>query len=301
MRQLAPLGIESALEAVARCQTAVSERCRHLELALAQARYEADLARRQYDAVDPGNRLVASELERRWNDRLVDVARLEDQLTAQSGEDTGALTEEERAHLMALGRDLDAAWNHPGATTETRKRIVRTAIHEIMVKVEDERINLVIHWAGGDHTRLVVPKNRPGHHRWIGDPETGDLIHRLARQQSDAAIAATLNRIGKRTGRGNTWTEVRVRSYRNAHGIAVFKPGELAERGELTLEEAADRLKVSKMTVLRLISAGTIHGYQACKGGPWAIPAHQLSTLPPQLRSQGRPVTPDPDQIPLKF
>lgn len=81
LRHLAPLGIEAALKAVARSRTEVSERYRHLELALAQARYEADLARRQYDAVDPGNRLVAGELERRWNDRLVDVARVEDQLT----------------------------------------------------------------------------------------------------------------------------------------------------------------------------------------------------------------------------
>ncbi|MGQ3048961.1 MAG: recombinase family protein [Niveispirillum sp.] len=301
LRHLAPLGIEAALEAVARSCTEVSDRYRHLELALAQARYEADLARRQYDAVDPGNRLVAGELERRWNDRLVDVARLEDQLTGQPGEDAGALTEQEKAHLMALGRDLDAAWNHPAATAETRKRILRTAIHEIIVKLENERINLVIHWAGGDHTRLTVPKNRPGHHRWIGDPETGDLIHRLARQQPDAAIASILNRIGKRTGRGNTWTEVRVRGYRNDHGIAVFRPGEMAERGELTLEEAADRLNVSKMTVLRLISAGTIQGYQACKGGPWAIPAHQLSTLPSPFRPQSRPVTSDPDQFSLEL
>lgn len=301
LRQLAPLGIEAALEAVARSGAEVNDRCRHLELALTQARYDADLARRQYDAVDPGNRLVASELERRWNDRLVEIARLEDQLAGQPGEDAGALSEQEKAHLMALGRDLDTAWNHPAATAETRKHIVRTAIHEIIVKLEDERINLVIHWAGGDHTPLTVAKNRIGHHRWIGDPETGDLIRRLARQQPDAAIASILNRIGKRTGRGNTWTEVRVRGYRNDHGIAVFKPGEMAERGELTLEEAADRLNVSKMTVLRLISAGTIHGYQACKGGPWAIPAHQLSGLPAPSRPHGRPVTSDPNQFSLEL
>src|SRR5207237_847932 len=113
--------------------------------------------------------------------------------------------------------------------------------------------DLVVHWQGGDHTQLTVPKNRAGRHRWTTEAETGELIRALARQQPDAGIAAILNRCGKCTGKGNSWTESRVRSHRSAHGIAVYRDGEMAERGELMLEEAARRLTVSKMTVLRLI------------------------------------------------
>jgi len=84
---------------------------------------------------------------------------------------------------------------------------LRTAIIEIVAKIVGDTIELVVHWQGGDHTRLTVPKNRTGQHRWKTDAETGELIQALARQQPDAGIAAILNRCGKRTGKGNTWPQ----------------------------------------------------------------------------------------------
>ena len=170
-----------------------------------------------------------------------------------------------------------------------------------MAKVADDAVELVVHWQGGDHTRLSVRENRPGRHRWSSDAAVDDLVRALARQLPDGAIAATLNRCGVLTGKANTWTEARVRSFRNAHAIAVHRPGEMAERGELGLEEAAERLRVSKMTVLRLIGGGTIAPHQACKGAPWAIPAAQLQGLPPRLPVPRRPVTDDKDQGSLDF
>ena len=301
LRLLAPMGIEAALRAIGARESEANEARRQVELALAQARYEAGLARRQYDAVDPDNRLVAAELERRWNDCLVEVQRLEDRLAAATANRPGAPTAEERASLAALGADLEAAWHHPRATAQTRKRILRTAIAEIMTTLTDTAIELVIRWQGGDHTRLSVPRNRTGQHRWSSDAAVDDLIRTLARQQPDHAIAATLNRCGLRTGRGNTWTEVRVRSFRNAHDIAVHRTGEMAERGELSLEEAADLLKVSKMTVLRLISSGSLQARQACKGAPWAIPQAQLAGPDFRPPASGRPVTNHPGQKTFNF
>jgi excisionase family DNA binding protein len=300
LRLLAPLGIEAALRAIDACTEDAGEARRQVELALTQARYEANLARRQYDAVDPDNRLVASELERRWNDCLVEVRRLEERLAAIGTTRPEAVPPEERDRLMALGADLEAAWRHPRATAETRKRILRTAIAEIVATLADGAIELVIHWQGGDHTRLSVARNRTGQHRWRCDAAVDDMIRDLARQQSDQAIAATLNRAGMRTGRDNSWTQARVCSFRRAHGIAVYRPGEMAERGELTLEEAAERLSVSKMTVLRLIGSGAITARQVCKGAPWAIPAAQLETLDPRGPS-ARPITAIPSQAMLDF
>ena len=296
LRLLAPLGIEAALRAIEGCRSDVLETRRQAELALTQARYEADLARRQYDAVDPDARLVAAELERRWNDRLVEVHRLEGQLTTLMAAQPDAPSSEDRDRLMSLGGDLERAWRHPDATAETRKRILRTALVEIIVKLDDDGIRLVLHWQGGDHTQLSVPRNRTGQHRWRTDTGTEDLIRALARRQTDGAIAATLNRIGKRTGKGNTWTEVRVRSFRNTHAIAVHRSGEMAERGELKLEEAAERLNVSTMTILRLIDSGAIQADQACKGAPWAIPEDQLSALNLQRSIPRCPVTQSADQ-----
>jgi excisionase family DNA binding protein len=301
LRLLAPLGIEAALRAIEAREADADAARRQVELALTQARYEADLARRQYDVVDPGNRLVAAELERRWNDRLVEVRSLEERLAAHASERPEAPSAAERDRLMALGADLEAAWRHPRATAETRKRILRAAIAEIVARVADRTIDLVIHWQGGDHTRLIVPKNRPGQHRWSSSAAVDDLIRGLARRQPDAAIAATLNRSGLRTSKGNSWTEARVRSLRSAHDIAVHRPGEMAERGELKLEEAAELLQVSRMTVLRLISGGSITASQVCKGAPWAIPRAQLEGLDPRTAAVQRPRTAERDQEAFDF
>ena len=301
LRFLAPLGIAAALRLIEVREADCGEAGRQIELALTQARYEADLARRQYDAVDPGNRLVAAELERRWNDRLVEAHLLEEKLVAVTASRTPPVTAEERGRLMALGTDVETLWHHPNASVETRKRILRTVIVEIVATIADDEIQLVIHWQGGDHTSLRVPKNRTGQHRWSADTETDDLIRGVARQQPDGAIAALLNRVGKRTGKGNTWTEARVRGYRNAHNIAVFRAGEMADRGELTLEQAAERMKVSKMTVLRLISSGTITASQICKSAPWAIPEAQLSGLDLRSGPSRRPITESPGQQAFDF
>ena len=280
MRLLRPLGIEAALEAVAMREQEHADARHHAELALTQARYEADLARRQYDAVDPANRLVAAELERRWNDRLANVQRQEERVAGVAAAHPEALSSEERDRLLALGADLETVWTHPSATAQTRKRIVRAVIEEIVVKLAAEHIELLLHWRGGDHTRLTVPRNRTGQHRWSTDATVGDLIRGLARQLPDRAIAAMLNRLGKQIGRGNAWTEARVRTYRSQHRVPAHRPGEMAERGELTLKEAAGRLGVSTMSVLRLISDGTLVAQQVCRGAPWAIPEDQSSRSP---------------------
>ena len=271
VRLLQPLGVEAAVHAITECEHQSGEKQRQLELALEQARYEAARARRQYDTVDPDNRLVAGELERRWNTALAAVRALEEELEALLRQRPAALSAEERQRLLQMGADLEAAWHHPAANAVTRKRIVRVVLREVVARVEDDQIQLLLHWQGGDHTRLTVRKNRRGQTRWSVEPETMELIRACARLMPDKAIAGLLNRTGKRTGRLNGWTQSRVRSFRNTHGIAVYADGEWAERGEVTLTEAARMLNLNPLTVLRQIHAGIIPAEQYCKGAPWVI------------------------------
>jgi excisionase family DNA binding protein len=280
---LGPIGMQAALRAIEQRANDDHARRRQLELALEQARFEAARAQRQFDAVDPDNRLVAAELERRWNERLAEVARQAAEIEALDARIRPALTPPQRQALLALGTDLPRAWNHPAASNETRKRILRTAIKEIVARVAEARIALVIHWQGDDHTELSVVKNRTGQHRWTADVEVRTLITQLARQLNDGGIASLLNRLGHRTGRNQTWTESRVRSFRCTHDIAVYTAGEREARGELTLEQAAQALGTSKMTVLRMIGAGTIAASQACAGAPWVIKADDVQR--PEVRA----------------
>jgi hypothetical protein len=99
-----------------------------------------------------------------------------------------ALTVEERQRLLQMGSDLETAWRHPAATAVTRKRIARVVLREVMARVEGDQIHLLLHWQGGDHTRLVVRKNRRGQTRWSCEPEMVVLIRVCARMMPDKAI-----------------------------------------------------------------------------------------------------------------
>ena len=176
---------------------------------------------------------------------------------------------------MHLGADLERAWRHPAATAVTRKRILRAALNEIVVRKDGGSINMILHWQGGDHTAisLKIRVTAAGHYRWQDGEDLPSRISELARLMPDRQIARLLNRCGVKTGHGNGWSEPRVRGFRNHHKIDVYRPGEQAERGEVTLGEAAETLGVARMTVFRMIRQGVLRALQVCKGAPWVIKA----------------------------
>ena len=298
---LKPLGIDAAIKAIEAQTSEKSAARRQLDLSLEEARYEAAHARRQYDAVDPANRLVAGELERRWNEALETVNRIEGEIADIVARRPPLLGEQERQQLMQLGADLDRAWSHPAATVATRKRILRAALSEIIVRRQGAVIHAVLHWQGGDHTALQVKQrlNAAGRHYWPPD-DTISLVRELARLMPDRQIARLLNRCGKSTGYGNGWTQERVRGFRNHHDIAVYRDGERAERGEVTLDAAAKIIGVCKMTALRMIRRGEVKGRQVCTGAPWMIKAEDVAAFVADKRSSA-PVTPHPAQRTFDF
>ena len=302
LHAISPLALEAALKLIADRSEASSERLRQNEFALEQARYEAKHARRQYDAVDPDNRLVAGELERRWNDCLTTAARLEDQIKSLRSAEPSPVSDDERTMVMRLAGDLPKLWNDADASIETRKRILRSALKEIIVTAEIGRLRLVLHWQGGDHTRLEVLKNRSGQNRYKTNETTKQLVCELARLMPDKRMAAVLNRLELRSARGLTWTQLRVRNFRGVHQIPVYREGERAERHEVVLGEAASRLGVSKMTVVRLIRDGLLPAKQVCAGAPYVIREEDLAQ--PAIRraiAGGRPISSDPKQQSLPF
>src|SRR5215470_7841497 len=286
LRVVKPLGIDAAIKALEAQTTEVSAARRQLDLALAQARYEAAHARRQYDSVDPANRLVAGELERRWNEALQAVHRIESEIAALNAKRPPSLGEKERQHLMQLGADLERAWSHPAASAAIRKRILRAALNEIIVRRDGAIIHAVLHWQGGDHTELHVKQrlNAAGRYNPRIPDDTITLVRELARLMPDRQIARLLNRIGIATGHSNAWTQERVRGFRGHHDIAIFRDGEWAERGEITLEAAAKLIGVCNMTALRMLRRGDIKGRQPCAGAPWVIRAEDVAGFAKEKR-----------------
>ena len=300
---LQPLGVEAALRAWEEGRAEGAERERLARSTLAEARWQAQRAEAQYDAVEPDHVNVLLNRERKLESCLAELQACEERLAALQGErQRQALAEEKRAAYLALGADLERLWGHERATATGRKAVLRAALVEITATVEERKIRLLLHWRGGDHTELEVERMRHGQHRWTTDKATVDLIRDLARSLADAQIAGLLNRLGKRMAKGNSWNRSRVRSLRNSHGIAVYRPGERRERGELVLQEAAAQLEVDPWHVRRLIGKKILPARQACKGAPWLIAETALDL--PQVRAAlaGKgPLTADPNQEVLCF
>jgi excisionase family DNA binding protein len=279
LRVLAPGAIEASLASADATLDETRATRRALELELREARYEAERARRQYDAVEPEHRLVAETLEQRWNAALERVHGLEARLTAL---DTKAKLDvpPDRAKLLALAEDFPRVWADPATDIRTKKRIVRLLIEEIIAKVMPEphpQIELMIHWKGGKHTAVTIARNRKGHHRYCTDRAIIDVVRDLARSMPDAGIARVLNLLGYRTGAGNTWTQHRVLSLRRHHRISAFDRA--ADRPRLlTIADAAKVLAVSAPTVRRMIELGVLPATQPVLYAPWTIREEDLAT-----------------------
>lgn len=299
-----PLGVEAALRAWEGRGEEAAAAERLAASALEEARYRADRARAQFDAVEPGNSNVLNTLARRWERGLAEVRGCEERLEElRERRQRAAVGQPEREAYLALGEDLERVWEDERATPQLRKAVLRAALVEITAKRREERIELLLHWKGGDHSEVAVRRMRSGQHRWCTDASTVDLVRDLARILPDPLIAGLLNRLGKRTGKGNSWTRGRVCSLRNSHGIAIYRKGERQERGELVLAEAAQRLDLHEWHVYKLIRSGALPARQACKGAPWVIAEKDLDA--PQVRAwlagKGRKAAnPDQECLPLE-
>jgi len=300
---LRPEGISASIAAAEYSSQTQAEKRRSLELALEKARYEVRRCQRQYDAVDPDNRLVAGELEARWNEALARVAALEQDLALERREH--GLTEEQKDRLQQLGQDLPGLWGHPQAADALKKRILRTVLHEIVIADDPEGTShtLQLHWQGGVHTKLHVRRNGPGQRRITTEKTSLDLIRELSKVCSDQAIAAILNRLGHRTGGGDTWRVHSVQNARYYHRLPNYR-----NSGQwLTIEEASKMLNVSHTVVRRLIRENTLPATQVIEGTPWIIERDALS-LPVVVSAiravrRGRqllPVSPNQAQLSLK-
>jgi hypothetical protein len=232
-------------------------------------RYTADRAFRQYDAADPANRLVASELEARWNKALADVAAVEAKIVAHDAV-TIPLPKIMPASFATLANDLKAVWTAPTTDARLKKRIVRTVIREIIADIDDKaaEIVLMIHWMGGVHTELRLPKRRKGQRNSTA-PDIIAAVRHLVLIANDDVIAGTLNRNKLVTGHGNRWTRERVTTLRSHHRIPVFRPAADGEEQWLNLTKAAAFLDISAKTLRLAAESGEIDAIHPLRDGPW--------------------------------
>ena len=264
-------------------------------LAVERARYEAQRAERQYQAIEPENRLVARTLENEWEQRLRDLAAVEAELRQREQEHPRVLGPEEKDRLRALGSDLQKVWTAPTTTDRDRKELLRALLEEVMVTVDrpQHRAHLTLRWRGGALTELdlCLPRSQPRGIRTNED--TLSLLHRLAALYPDDVIAGILNRQGRKSATGERFTANQVGGLRRYRQIPRFQPPTEPPAGELVpIRKAAQILGIYPSTVHRWLSDGFIAGEQVTPGAPWQI------RLTDELRARFVEQAP-PDYLPM--
>lgn len=212
LEAVTPAGARACTEAIDELERQHEERLHGQRLAVERAQFNADRARRKFDACEPENRLVGRTLEREWEQMLQELEREQRKLAELEARRPEPLTSAEREALARVARELPRLWAADTTTPRDRKELLRTLIGEVTVTVTEQprRAEIEIHWEGGAHTQLQVPLIARGPLTTRTTEDTVELIRRLAAHHPDRQIAEILNRQRRLTGTGLPFTQSRV-------------------------------------------------------------------------------------------
>lgn len=305
LEALQPAELAVALAALDDLEARARQIDRQWQLRLEQARYEADLARRRFLAVEPEHRLVARSLEREWNAKLADVERLEREEATRPSSTARLVSPEERRRILALAHDLPAVWQAPTTSHAERKQLLRCLIKDVTLTKQASTIHVAIRWQTETCTTMEVPRPPRSADLRRTDPAVIRRIGELAPSHTDRQIAARLNDEGRAPGLKGTFTADKVQWLRYKHAIPSGCPeGPLAcptgQRGDgrYSARAAATELNVSVSTIVAWCQDGRLDGIQTVPHGPWWIrltPATIAALRKPQQRHWTRRSSPDRD------
>jgi hypothetical protein len=279
LKVISPLGAEASLEALDRLCRENEDQQQAFANQLEQAEYEAMRAFEQYDQVDPHNRLVADDLEKRWNRKLEEVNSL-NQAMGRMREMRPLISAAQRQRVLALGERFADVWNHDDCSVELKKKIIRSVVEEILVDEDASQNNLhfTVHWKGGVHTQFEIPRVLVPQGRKTASDDV-EVMRKMAARYGDDDIARVLNRLGRRTGMGKRWSMERVARVRRQHSIAGRSRTQL-DPDVLTLHTAAKHCGVSMTTIKRLVAADILPMIQVVPWAPWEICRSDLDSKP---------------------
>lgn len=295
LEALEPDRIAIAIAALAQIENEVRQLDRQWSMKKERARYEAERARRQYDAVDPDNRLVARSLERQWEEKLREVEATEQAYQCWRSQQVLTLDDVDREALLAMGEDLPKIWNAATTTAADRKQIVRFLICDVVLdqKREQGQVLIKIIWTTGASSEHRLRRNVQAYNQYARVAELERRIRELnAEHKLDAEIAAILNRESFISARGAPFSGDLVHLLRRRLAIPTVKINGTAFNpmrwtdGTYSVQGAAALLGITPQTVFKWISKGRLKGRQLKKGMPWQIDitSEQIEDLKAKLQ-----------------
>lgn len=270
LKALQPAEIELALAALQELESRDRTISRQWRMRLERAEYEAALAERRYQEVDPSQRLVAGTLERRWNDALLQLEDLKKQAAEFQRQETRVPTDEQKAKVLPLAKDLPRLWHAPTTQAKDRKRMLRLLIKDITVEKRLHPKQLLVHirWQGGACSDICVqlPLNVADRVRYPA--AVVDHVRHLAQSLPDGEIADRLNQEGHVSALGKTFTGSMIQWIRYRYRIPK---AQLVRPEELTVQQVAERFRVSPNVVYYWIDRGVIQARRLNAGSPYWI------------------------------
>lgn len=270
LNALRPEQLGLALEALQHLEERDAAVTHQWHMRLKRMEYEAALAERRYQEVDPSNRLVARTLEQRWNQALSQLEELRQQYAEIERTDTRAATPEQKARVMALAKDFPRLWKASSTSAKDRKRMLRLLIRDITVERRAEARQAILHirWQGGACTDEQVDLPLPIADRMRYSPAIREQVRTLARQFTDEEIAQRLNQSGQLSAAGKSFDASKIQWIRHRYGIPAVQ---LKRPNELTVAQVAKRLGVSPGVVYYWINRKVIAARQVKPNTPYWI------------------------------
>jgi DNA invertase Pin-like site-specific DNA recombinase len=248
------------------------------ELIVERARYEAELARRRFLAIEPENRLVGRTLERDWEAKLAEVERLERESATRPAAAIRLVDPVERARILALARDLPTVWQAEITTNADRKQLLGFLIKDVCLTRAEATIEVSIRWRTEACTVVTLPRPQRSCDARRTDPVALTRLRALAADTPDRRIAEILDQEGFRSGTGQRFTQNIVKQLRYSYSIpsgcpdrpALCADGHRAD-GRCSASVAADLLNVTVSTIADWCQSGLLDGIQSASHGPWWI------------------------------
>lgn len=269
MEVMQPAELELAIEVMDKLLKEEDDTDKGWKLAIERAQYEAERAQRQYQLVEPENRLVARSLESRWNEKLAELAKTQKEYKEYRLKQSWRPTEQDKATILALAKDLPRIWDAPTTTAKEKKRILRVVIEDVTVfaKAREAEVRLGIRWKNNLSEEIHTTKPLPNQIARKHTTETVELVRKLSATMTDRKVTTHLNESGLRTPEGRKFSIDSIKWIRYKHNIQ----GLYWMRKGLSVKEVAEKFNVSPSVVYYWIERGTIEAKKVAPGWPWDI------------------------------
>jgi DNA invertase Pin-like site-specific DNA recombinase len=269
LKALQPAELSLAVAALEELEARDHTIGRQWQMRLERAEYEAALAERRYQEVDPSQRLVAATLERRWNTALLHCEELKQQAAEFQRQHARVATPEQKAKVLALAKDLPRLWNASTTQAKDRKRMLRLLIKDITVeKPAPKQLLVHIRWQGNACTDipLALPPDIADRLRYPA--AVVDRVRDMAHHLLDAAIANQLSQEGQISITGKPYTASIIKWIRFRYRIP---PPVLKEPTELTVSQVAQHFGISENMVYYWIEHSLVQARKLNAGSPYWI------------------------------